>query len=68
MKGILDLGKFQQERGEDIALQRFMQKQQKERLTKGIARPSNISREVFALMTNEEIMKLQQQEEGDEGN
>jgi len=48
------LGKFQQERGEEIAMDKLLKKQLKEK-QKQIHRPQGVSREVFALMTNEEI-------------
>ena len=58
VKGILDLSKYQAERGEDIALGKFM------KLTKEkskLQRPTGISREVFALMTEEDILKMQEE-------
>jgi hypothetical protein len=50
IRGILDLQRHQAERGDDIAIARIL-KNQKEKSFKNLIRPSNISREVFALMT-----------------
>ena len=55
LKSILDLNKIQEERREEIALTKILKQQAKVRKTH---RPANISREVFALMTEEEILKL----------
>jgi hypothetical protein len=54
LKGILSLNKFQEER-DQIALNKFIAKNQKD-ITK--IRPKGVSREVFALMTEEDLIKL----------
>ena len=61
VKGILDLTKFQAERGEDIALKKYLKQQQlRERK---LQKPAHISREVFALMTEEELAKLYEEQQ-----
>ncbi len=57
LKGIFDLNKIQEEKREEIALTKILKQQAKERK---LLRPANISREVFALMTEEEIQRLQE--------
>ena len=52
IKGILT--KYQAERGDEIALNKFLNKAQKEKKI----RPKGISREIFALMTEHEINKI----------
>ena len=60
LKGIFELNKLQEDRREEIALTKILKQQAKERK---LQRPANISREVFALMTEEEIQKLQEIQE-----
>ena len=55
IKGILT--KYQQERGEDIAINKFISKNQKDKKI----RPKGISREIFALMTEHEINKINEE-------
>ena len=59
MRGILNLNKYQEEKKDDIALSKILKQQAKE---KKIARPANISREVFALMTPQDIADMQNKE------
>lgn len=55
IKGILT--KYQAERGEEVALNKFLIKGQKEKKV----RPKGISREIFALMTEQEIDKINEE-------
>lgn len=57
LRGILDLQRYQDEKKEDLALHKILKQQAKE---KKMQRPANISREVFALMTEQEIAQLQE--------
>ena len=60
LKGIFELNKLSEDRREEIALTKILKQQAKERK---LQRPANISREVFALMTEEEILRLQEIQE-----
>ena len=55
IKGILT--KYQQERGEEVAINKYISKAQKEKKV----RPKGISREIFALMTEHEINKINEE-------
>ena len=50
------LQKYQAERGDDVQISKQLQRQQQKE-KKGV-RPPNISREVFALMTKQEIENI----------